>query len=144
MQWIISIIIGLLGGVATGVQVPFAGIMGQKVGDAGSVLFTYIGGLTLITCVVLVTGQYTLGNWREIPWYAFLTGPLGVIIVGSFSYCAPRIGITVTTMLHIMAWLTVGALIDHFGWFGVTTRLMDTTRLLWLVALAIGAWLVIR
>ena len=144
IQTIIQLVVGLLGGASAGLQVPFAGIMGQKVGDFGSVFFTYVGGLLLITILVLITGQHSLGDWREIPWYAYMTGPCGVVIVGSFSYAAPRLGITTTTVLNVLAWLVVSALVDHFGWFNTTIRPIDWPRLLGLLAVAAGTWLVVR
>lgn len=144
IQTLIQILIGLLGGAAAGLQAPFAGIMGQKVGDLGSVLFTYIGGLTLITLLVVATGAHTLGNWQEIPWYAYLTGPCGVVIIGAFSYCVPRLGATTTTVLSVVAWLAVSAIVDHFGLFNTTLRPINLNRTLGLVALIAGTWLVIR
>lgn len=144
LQLLFQLLIGLLGGVAASLQSPFAGIMGQKVGDLGSVFFTYVGGALFIAVLVLFSGGDMLTNWREIPRYAFVAGPLGLIIIGSISYSVPRLGTAVTTTLFVVAWLTISALIDHFGWFGLTIRPLTATRTLGLIAMLIGTWLVVR
>jgi transporter family-2 protein len=145
MSIIIQIVMALLGGVAAGLQAPFAGIMGQKVGDLGSVFFTYCGGAVLVALFVFVgTGGNALANWRDIPWYAFLAGPLGLVIIGTISYSVPRLGAAVATLLFVVAWLILSGVIDHFGWFGLVIRPLTTTRMLGMLILILGTWLVIR
>ena len=144
IQFLIQLLIGLIGGVAGGLQAPFAGIMGQKTDDLTSVFITYVGGAIAVTAITLVVGGGQLSEWRTIPWYAFLAGPLGLVIVGSLSYTVPRLGAATATTVFVLAWLGFSAVIDHFGWFNVPMRPLDLSRGAGLLALILGTWLVVR
>ncbi len=147
IPFLINLLVGLLGGIAAGLQAPFTGVMGQKVGEMGSVMFTYGLGALLILAIVLIslaTGTADLSNWRAIPWWAFLAGPLGLVVIGSLAYAVPRLGATNATMLFLVGWLVFSALIDHFGWFGTPVRQLDLSRMAGTLTLLVGGWLILR
>jgi len=144
MGFILQVLAGLLGGVAAALQGPFTGIMGQKVGDLTSVFVTYCGGAVVIAAVVLASGGGNLSQWRTLPWYVFLAGPLGLVIIWSLSYTVPRLGATGSTLLFILSWLACSVVIDHFGWIGVSVRPFGLNCALGIGALLVGAWLVLR
>ncbi|MEM9774239.1 MAG: DMT family transporter [Chloroflexota bacterium] len=144
---IINIIVGIIGGIAAGLQAPFTGVMGQRVGELGSVLFTYGLGAIVILVIVLgaaATGTADLSQWRTIPWWAFFAGPLGLVIIGSLAYAVPRVGATTATMLFLVGWLIFSAIVDHFGWFGTDPRPLDLQKSLGVLTLLLGGWLVLR
>ena len=144
---IINLLVGIIGGIAAGLQAPFTGVMGQKVGELGSVLFTYGLGAIVILLIVLgaaATGSTDLSAWRTIPWWAFLAGPLGLVIIGSLAYAVPRVGATTATMLFLVGWLIFSAIIDHFGWFGTPIKPFNLQRSLGVLTLLVGGWLVLR
>ncbi len=147
IPFLINLLVGLLGGIAAGLQAPFTGVMGQKVGELGSVLFTYGLGAIVILAVVLgalATGTADLSQWRTIPWWAFFSGPLGLVIIGSLSYAVPRLGATAATMLFLIGWLIFSAITDHFGWFGTPVKQLDITRLAGTLTLLVGGWLILK
>lgn len=144
---IINIIVGIIGGIAAGLQAPFTGVMGQRVGELGSVLFTYGLGAVVIVVIAIgavTTGQADLNGWRSIPWWAFFAGPLGLVIIGSLSYAVPRVGATNATMLFLLGWLIFSAIVDHFGWFGAEVRALDLTKGAGVAVLLFGSWLLLR
>ena len=144
ITFLIQILIGITGGIAAGMQAPFNGIMGQKMGDVASVFVTYVGGAVVIIVIALATRGSGLSEWRSVPWYVFLAGPIGLVIIGSLSYTVPRLGTSTATTLFILSWLLFSAVVDHFGWFGLETRALDLSRTLGIGALLLGTWLVIR
>lgn len=135
-------LVGIVGGIAAAIQGPFTGVMGRTIGDVGSVFFTYGGGGLLIALIVLLSGGSSLSGWRELPWYVFLAGPLGLVIIGSLSFTVPRLGAVVATALFILSWLCFSAVVDQFGLFGVEARTVNPSRLLGIAALIIGTYLV--
>ena len=144
VQVLIQLIIGIVGGIAAGLQSPFTAIMGGKTGELTSVFFTYVGGAIVIAAIVAASGGGQVSQWRTIPWYAFLAGPLGLVIIGSLAYTVPRVGSVGATTIFVLSWLLFSAVTDHFGWLGVPQRSLDLSRILGLVALILGTWLVIR
>lgn len=116
---IVPLIVVLIGGIAAAFQAVFAGIIGQKVGDLESVLITYTIGALIITLLVWLTqGGLQVSAWRTLPWYVFLSGPLGLVIVGSLSFTVPRLGAATAITLFIASWLILSAFFDHFGLLG--------------------------
>ena len=144
MVFLLQILAGILGGIAAALQGTFTGIMGEKVGDLTSVFITYCGGAALIVLIVFASGGGQLSQWRTLPWYVYLSGPLGLVIIWSLSYTVPRLGVTGATILFILSWLTCSVIIDHLGWLGVDARPVDWGRALGLCALLLGTWLVLR
>ena len=143
-MFIVQLLIGIAGGIAAGLQAPFTGVLGQRVGDMGSVFITYGGGAIVIALITLLSGGGGLSEWRSLPWYVYLAGPMGLIIIGSLSYTVPRLGTGSATTLFVLSWLIFSAVTDHFGWFGVAQRPFDLSRIIGTGALLLGTWLVIR
>ena len=144
MGFVLQILAGILGGTAAALQGPFTGIIGEKVGDLTSVFITYCGGAAVIALIVFASGGGQLSQWRVLPWYVYLAGPLGLVIIWSLSFTVPRLGATGATILFILSWLACSVVIDQFGWLGVDARPVDWSRALGLGALLLGTWLVLR
>lgn len=144
ITFLIQLLVGIVGGVAAGLQAPFTGVMGQRVGELGSVAITYCGGAILVAIITVLAGGGGLSEWRTIPWYAFAAGPLGLVIIGSLAYSVPRLGATTATTLFVVSWLVFSLLVDQFGWFGVELKQIDFGRILGIIALLGGTYLVIR
>lgn len=142
---LIGILVGLLGGAAAGLQAPFAGLMGKRLGDLESVFFTYAGGGLVIALIIFLFARGgNISAWRNVPWYVFAAGPLGLVVIASLSYTVPRLGTAAATTLFVAAWLVLSATIDHFGWFDSPLRPLDLTRIAGIIALFIGTWLMVR
>ncbi len=140
----IVIAVGLAGGVAAGLQGPLASVMGRHVGVMGSVFIIHVGGSLAAACFLWVPGASHLGAWRSVPWYALTAGWLGLLLVGAFVYCVPRIGAAATMTLIICLQLTAGLLLDHFGLLVEHSRSLNPSRLLGVGILMFGTWLVVR
>ncbi len=142
--WWYVIGVGLLGGVAAGFQGPLASVMGRHIGMMGSIFVIHVGGALAAACLLVVPGWSDLSAWRSVPWYALGAGVLGLLLVGAFTFCVPRIGAGSTFTLIIVAQLTVGAFLDHFGIFVEQVKPFDLTRLAGIVILLFGTWIVVR
>ena len=142
-SFFLVVLIGLLGGIAVAVQASLAGIFSERVGLIGNGLFIFGGGFLFALTIVLFSGKDQLHNWRSVPWYAYLAGPLGIIIISSIGYAIPRIGVASTLTLIVVSQLIVGVIMDHFGWLTIP-RPVDLQRLIGIAILFIGTWIVLR
>ena len=143
MTTLLPLLVAVIGGIAGALQAPFAGMIGRALGDVESVLITYCGGAVVVILItLLIKGGIHVEAWLGLPWYVFLSGPLGLMIVGSFSFTVPRLGVVTATLVFVAATLALGAICDHFGLFGVPQRTLDPTRLLGITIFLIGIWLV--
>lgn len=140
----LAIVVGVIGGLAIGLQGPSASLMSQRIGSLESAFIVHLGGALMLAVPLLILGGGGLGGWRSVPWYALLSGGLGIILIVSISYTIPRLGIASTVALLIFGQLGVGALLDHFGALGVEARSFGMTRALGFGVLLAGTWLISR
>ena len=137
------ILICLFGGFAVAVQASFAGILTEKIGVIGNGLIVFAGGFLFALVLLLLFQGGHIGDWGSIPWYVYLAGPLGIVIISSIGFGIPRIGVASTLTLIVVSQLIVGVIMDHFGWFTIA-RPMDISRLIGIGILFLGTWLVLR
>lgn len=137
------ILIGLIGGVAVGLQSPLASLIGQKLGVYESVFIVHIGGALVALLPMLVYGN-RLKEWRSLPWYALAAGAFGLIVIAAVSYMIPRVGVAAATTTIVAGQVIVGTVLDHFGWLGATERPFDPVRLLGLAIVMVGVWLTVK
>jgi transporter family-2 protein len=141
---LLAVIVGLLGGVAVGLQGPLASLMSQQVGTLGSVFIIHLGGAVMAGLLLLVMGGGNLGAWRSVPWYVLGAGVFGLVVLSAVSYTIPRIGAATTVTLIVVAQLVLSTLLDHFGLLGTSVRLIDPSRMLGVAVLFLGTWLMVR
>lgn len=136
-------LVAVVSGFAITLQAQFMGLIDRTLGTRESVFITYVSGGLVAAVLGLLTGGL---NFRggSLPWYAYTTGLLGLIIVGSIGYVVPRWGAARGLTLIVASQFILAALIDHFGLLGATLRPLDLARGLGLVVMLAGVWLVVR
>ena len=143
MSLAVVVIIAVLGGLAGALQSQFLGVMEQRVGTLASTFVTYGGGGLAITILMLALQGGKLSELRALPWWAFTAGLMGLVVVASLGVSVSRLGLGAGLTLFTGATLVLGALIEHFGWFG-EARPLDGPRLLGIAMVIFGTWLVVR
>ena len=71
---ILTILVGILGGVAVGIQAPIANAIGQRVGSAASSVIVHVTGTVFSVIVLLLYRGENIQNWRAIPWWMYFGG----------------------------------------------------------------------
>ncbi len=144
MDYALVIVIGLLGGFAVGIQSPFAGAIGARLGGASSSLIVHVSGAIFSVILLWWRGGEKMHEWQTLPWYLFFAGIFGVVLYQTINVTLPRLGTTMTAALIIVGQLVMGLVVDHFGWLGVTERPIDATRLIGVAVLLLGAYLIAK
>ena len=141
---VLTVLIGILGGIAVGVQGPIASQMSQRIGSAASSFVVHVSGAILSGMLVLALGGENIRNWRTMSWYMFLSGGFGLILYLTLNHTMPRLGATTALALIIIGQLAMGIIIDQFGLFGVSVRQVDLVRLIGAGLLIVGGYLIVR
>jgi transporter family-2 protein len=141
---ILIVIIGLIGGMAVGIQAPLSSMITQRLGVMESVFIVHIGGAAAALIPLVIYGGGKLGNWRSVPWYALLAGVFGFVVIFSMSYMIPRVGIATALIILLAGQLFIGTLLDHFGLLGAAHRPLDITRVIGLSVVLAGVWLAVK
>ncbi len=141
--WLV-ILIGLLGGVAVGIQSPIAGAIGKRLGGTASSFIIHLSGAIFSGVLLVLEGGENIREWHKLPWYMLGAGIFGLILYQTINVTLPRLGSTMMIALIIVGQLVVGIVIDQFGLFGVATRHIDLARILGVIALLVGGYLIAR
>ena len=144
MSTVFLIGIAIMSGMAITLQGQFMGVLDRALGTLTGVFITYVGGGLTIALLLIAFRGGNLKNWQGVPWYAFSSGILGLIIVGSIGYVVPRLGLAKGLTLVVASQFLIASLIDHFGFFGAAVRPMEMIRLLGLCLMLLGVWLVVK
>jgi transporter family-2 protein len=139
--WVV--VVAVLGGLAGAFQSLSLGVMERRVGTLASTFVTYGGGGLAITVLMLIFQRSRLSDLRELPWWTFTAGIMGLVVVASLGVSVSRLGLGAGLTLFTGATLVLGALIEHFGWLG-DGRAIDPPRLLGIGLVILGTWLVVR
>ncbi len=141
---ILMVLLGVLGGVAVGVQGPIVSQMSQRIGTMAGSFIVHVSGAILSGALLLAFGGENIRNWRSLSWYMLISGSFGVILYLTLNQTMPRLGATTALALIIIGQLAMGILIDQFGLFGVAVRPVDLMRLVGAGLLIAGGYLIIR
>lgn len=144
LETILIIVIGLIGGVAVGIQSPIAGAISQRLGGTAGSLFVHLSGTLFSALLLLLRGGEKIKDWYTLPWYMFTAGLFGLILYQTIAITLPRLGSTTMITLIIIGQLLVGMIIDHFGWLGVAVHPISFSRVLGVVVLMVGGYLIAR
>jgi transporter family-2 protein len=142
---VVTILVGLIAGVAVGVQGPLAGLMSNRIGFLESAFYIHLTGAIAAGLLLLLFFRGgNLAAWRDVPWYALWAGALGVIVISGMSFLIPRVGVAPATVLIVAAQITVGVVLDQFGWLDAAVRPLEWQRGLGLLLVFLGVWLAVR
>ncbi len=137
-------VLAVISGFAITLQGQFMGLLDKALGTKESVFITYASGGALVTLFILLTRNANLRASAGLPWYAYTTGLLGLIIVGTIGFVVPRLGAAKGFTLILASQFLLAALIDHFDLFGAVQRPLDLAKALGLAVMLGGVWLVVR
>lgn len=137
-------LLAVLSGFAITLQAQFMGLLDRTLGTRESVLITYASGGALAVILALFSGRLNFKGVESLPWYAYTTGVLGLIIVGTIGYVVPRFGAARGLTMIVASQFLLAALIDHFGLLGALPRPLDLSRVIGLAVMLGGVWLVVR
>ena len=139
--------LGLVAGMMIAAQGAMNGRLGYYLGgplQAAFISFT-VGWLALLL-VNLALGHrpVSLSTVSQAPWWAWIGGLLGAVMVAGAATAVPRIGVAAWIGAVMAGQLFAAVLYDHIGAFGQDVRPATPLRLLGVALLGVGVYLVRR
>lgn len=132
------------GGIAVAFQPSINARLAQKTGAYESSLISFAVGTLAMLAVVIFSGRGSLRAISGASWWELTGGFLGAFFVTMTIITVPRMGTAAVMAAIITGQLITGALLDHFGLFGLRHLPMTPVRLAGMVLLAAGAALIIK
>lgn len=120
--------------------------LGEKLGLIPATFSVqFLGTLTIGSLLLIFfRGGSFLSEVGKIPYYYWLGGPLGVAIIYGVAVAIPKVGVGNATTGIIFCQLLTAYLIDHFGLFNQETVAFTGSKLLGLLLMVGGAFLLLR
>src|SRR4051812_36178160 len=127
-------------------QAPINSVLGKSVGTwhAAAVSFT-IGTIALVAIATAAGGGWgDLGEARHLSWYYLAGGLLGAAYVTTVLVTVRSLGAGGVTAATIAGQLTMSLVVDELGILGVDKHPITWHRILGVLLLAMGTFLVVR
>ena len=141
---VLLILLPIVVGISIVMQAVFMAQMDRHMGTVESVFITYGVGALIIGLVLLSRRGGSILDGIGMPWYVFTAGFFGLLIIGGISFSAARVGLVSTFVIVVATQFVCSSLIDHFGLFGQTVRVLDFARVAGIGMLWGGVWLILR
>lgn len=113
----IYIILAFLCGGLTIISMIINANLGKKVGVFQGGFINYSVGLSVTLILILLlkfTGNFEVSYFNGIPFYAFLGGFIGVMVVVASNTVIPKIPAVYSTILIFIGQIFTGIIIDYF------------------------------
>lgn len=147
---LLVILIVTIAGTLAGMQIPINSLLSSRIGSLEGAFVVHLVGTVFAGAGLLLfslgaaSSSGGLAAWRNAPWYAFLGGVFGVLLVTALNFATPKLGVSATIVIFLVAQLIVGAIIGHFGWLETPVKPIDLAKLIGFALLIAGAWLVVK
>jgi len=132
-------------GACIALQAAANGSLRTNLADARYAAFFSICGTILTAVIVMLAirpNPPSLATMRAAPWWNWIGGPLGALIVLSGAALAPRLGAAAFIALVVAGQLLCSLLLDHFGLMNLPRQELTAVRLLGALLVFAGVLLV--
>ena len=117
MQGLLLILLAFFMGIMLAIYLPVNSMAAQHLGSpmTASILFFFVAFLSSIF-ILFVFGNYqTLWNLKTMPFYMFLPGFVGALMVLGTTFLIPKIGVRKLFIMLISGQIMMAIIISHFG-----------------------------
>ena len=134
-----SYFISIFTGVILAIMISLNGEVGNVAGNyASSVIIQFVGLIGIL--IVLIATKSKFKNLKGIPFYMFTGGLIGILTVLFTNIGFMGLGVSLTVSLSLLGQLVTSLVIDHFGYFDMPVVKFDKKKILGLVIIIAGIY----
>jgi transporter family-2 protein len=138
------ILMALTGGLIA-MQAPINAGLGRQTGSIAAAFISFGIGTVLLAVIMVVAGQASgLSAALDVRWYYLIGGILGAAYVFSALTAVSSIGAGAVAAATITGQLTLSVILDRLGFLGLEQQAITAPRVLGIVLLLAGTFLVVR
>jgi bacterial/archaeal transporter family-2 protein len=144
-RWVAVVAMVAAGGLVA-MQAPINSTLGKSVGTFAAASISFAVGFAVLACItVLFAGGFgEVTDVADLRWYYLTGGLLGAAYVTTVLVSVRTLGVGGITAATIAGQLALAVLIDRLGWFGIEERMLTPQRIVGIVLLVAGTFLVVR
>ena len=139
----IYVLFAILCGVTNVLSRSVNFVLSDKIGMYQSTFFNYIFGLVGSVLILLISGEtFKLfsSSTYTAPWYIYAGGLIGILTVLFTNIGFMGLGVSLTVSLSLLGQLVTSLVIDHFGYFNMTVVEFDKKKILGLIIIIAGIY----
>lgn len=127
-------------GIFVAFMVLFNGTLAANYGNYVALIIIHTVGLVGISAYLLIKREHNKIN-KSIPFYLFLGGAIGVILVSLNNICFTAIGVSLTIALGLFGQIIMSLIVDHFGLFGLKRTPFNYKKIFGLLLIFSGVYI---
>jgi transporter family-2 protein len=142
---IIATVLAILAGAIVPVQVGVNAVLDQQLKSPffTSFIVFLVGAVGIFISFFFTEESFPTGaTIKGTTWWAWLGGLLGAIYILSLIILSQYINIGLLTILALAGQLVMAMVVDHFGWFGSTVNPISYLKILGLILIGLGIFLI--
>ena len=142
----IAVLATAVAGGLVAMQAPVNSGLGKAIGSLPAASFSFAVGLVALIGITLVSGEGygQLGQIGDLSWYYLIGGLFGAVYVTTVLISVRTLGAGGVTAATIAGQLTLSVVLDKVGFLGLVEREITPGRIVGVVLLAAGVFLVVR
>ena len=139
------ILTAVVGGLIA-LQAPINSTLGKSVGTFQAAFVSFAIGTIVLLAIALVAkgGLSEVPEARHLTWYYLTGGVLGAAYVTTVLVTVRSLGAGPVVAATIAGQLTASVVIDQFGWLGVAKDPITFAKIVGVLLLAAGVYLIVR
>ncbi len=139
-----ALLTAFVSGMAMAVQGSLNSVLGKVTGLWEATLIVHGVGLVVAGVLTVPLGNGSIAKVAGAPWYTWLGGAIGVVIIYAVAKSIPKVGVAPATTAIIVGQVGTACLIDHFGIFGLERLPFQWSHAVGVLLLAVGAWFLLK
>ena len=127
-------------------QAPINSHLGKQIGTFQAAFVSFAIGTILLAVIAGLArgGLGQVADARNVTWYYLTGGVLGAAYVTSVLVTVRSLGAGGVVAATIAGQLTMGVIVDQYGWLGVAKEPVTAAKLVGIALLAVGVFLIVR
>jgi transporter family-2 protein len=144
-NWV-AVVLTAAAGALVALQAPINSQLGKHVGTLAASSVNFATGLVLLIALTFVFegGFGRIGEIRELSWVYVLGGVMGVAYVTTVLVTVRELGAGGVTAATIAGQLAMSIAADRAGILGLQERAITAPRIVGVLLLAVGVFLIVR
>ena len=140
----LALLLSGFAGALVAMQPPINSKLGGAIGNFAAATVSFVVGTTALLVVTLAVGGHHFGAVRHVPWWYFAGGFIGAVFVASSLVTVRTLGAGGVVAATIAGQLTFSVVIDRFGLLGLEQKPLSLARVMGVLLLAGGVYLIVR
>jgi len=141
----LAVLLTACAGGLVAMQAPINSTLGKAAGTFAAASISFIIGTTALVGITVLSGQKVeLGAVGDLQWYYLIGGLLGAAYVTTVLVTVRTLGAGGVTAATITGQLSTSVLLDKLGAFGLPEKPLSVARVVGVVLLAAGVFLIVR